>query len=112
MRYKSDMRALWLLSILATGCECSATGAACASSSDCTRGQMCIRGACYDEGQDAGRIVRPDSSVVPGFDGGSCATASDAVASLPVDIIIAVDQSASTGEERDAISQNINTNLV
>jgi hypothetical protein len=116
MRYKNPseaaMRIFLLCAMFAAGCECAASGAACASSNDCTRGQMCIRGACYDEGQDAGRVVQPDSSVIPGFDGGSCATASAAVAPLPVDVIIVVDQSASTGEERDAISQNINTNLV
>lgn len=106
------MRFFSWIAIFAAGCECSAMPATCASSSDCTRGETCVGGFCRDSTFDAGRFQLPDSDVIPGFDGGSCARASDEVAALPVDIIVVVDQSASTGEERDAISENINTNLV
>jgi hypothetical protein len=55
---------------------------------------------------------RPPFDAGPEPDSGTCAIATGEVASLPVDIIIMVDQSPSTGEERDAIEANINTNLV
>jgi len=44
-------------------------------------------------------------------DAAACAVASDEPASMPVDIIIAIDQSASMGEERDGVRDNINVSL-
>lgn len=41
----------------------------------------------------------------------ACATASDQVVAAPVDIIIAIDQSASMGEEIQGVKDNLNTNL-
>lgn len=46
-----------------------------------------------------------------GPDAAACAVASDEPATQPVDIIIAIDQSASMGEERQGVEDNINTNL-
>ena len=105
--------ALGLL-VFASGCDCSS---GCSTSRDCARGSVCIDGRCQGGGDsggaglDGGGNPRLDGTV-PVPDGGTCAQASDEVAALPVDIIIAVDQSPSTADENVAISQNINTNLV
>lgn len=52
---------------------------------------------------DVDAIVWPDAA--------ACATGNDEILPTPVDIIIAIDQSASMIEERDAVRQNINANL-
>lgn len=103
------------LAFSVAGCDCGGSLGSCDRSADCPRGEVCSRGRC---------VVRVDGSPLPeddapfttadaiGFDGAACATGSDEVATQPVDIIVIVDQSASTGEERDAIEANINTNLV
>jgi hypothetical protein len=107
-----------LLASLIAGCSCGGPALRpCTSSRDCRIGTVCSSGRCVphmdgtvedDSGPyDAGAVL----DAIP-FDGAACAIASDVVATQPVDIIVVVDQSASTGEERDAIEANISTNLV
>jgi len=100
---------------LVAACDCSSnTEPECTTSADCPMPQICVDGECQlpmtpmDSGIDTTPRPIPDAEV----DGGTCATGSEEAVALPVDIIIAVDQSASTGEERDAIQANINTNMV
>jgi len=62
--------------------------------------------------QHDGGVPGDGSSTDGGYgDAAACALASDEPASMPVDIIIAIDQSASMGEERDGVRDNINANL-
>lgn len=112
--------AAFLVAAGAAGCDCGGglPRRACTTAADCPRGESCVSGRCV-AGMDAGTgadargtdapFVSPDAI---GFDGAACARSSDDVATQPVDIIVMVDQSASTGEERDAIEANINTNLI
>lgn len=63
--------------------------------------------------QNDGGVVGDGGVPNDGGDGdaAACAVASDEPASMPVDIIIAIDQSASMGEERDGVRDNINDHL-
>ncbi len=103
-------RFLIVLAVFLAGCDCAGTPGTCSTAADCPRGFRCVDRACVLPGADGGTPI--DADFPPDFDAGACATGSGAIASLPVDIIIAVDQSASTGDEAAAISNNINTNLV
>ncbi len=115
----------WILGV--AGCDCGdgATPGTCTTTADCPRSQMCAAGRCVarSDGGDMDAAL-PDGSRpmdaapadgpapdAPRDDGGVCATASGTPGPLPVDVIVMVDQSASTGEEADAIRANINTNL-
>ncbi len=113
-------------SISISGCDCGGSAVACTTSSECESGEICrdsvcVRlpdGAVLDGAVEDGRVAMDGE---PPFDGagrdgdvgdtGVCAEATGEPGRLPVDVIVMVDQSASTGEERDAIQANINTNL-
>lgn len=92
------------LGALVLGIACAATG----------RGDDGDAGTNSNAGD--GQVNPPDDSTVAGDssvepDAEACAVASDEAASMPVDIIIAIDQSASMGEENQGVRDNINTNL-
>jgi hypothetical protein len=126
MRVTFALTVLTFLALAAPGCSC-ASSTSCATSADCSRSQSCIDGMCTtrsdagpdmdgsrtDSGPGADTGPGPDGPVMdatPG-DTGVCGTATGTPGRLPVDVIVMVDQSASTGEEAAAIQANINTNL-
>jgi hypothetical protein len=98
----------------ASGCNCGdPNGGTCRTSAECPRGQVCERGRCVPYDGDAGPTPPDTGARRDAYgDAGTCAVGGAVVASAPVDIIIVVDQSASTGEEQDAISTNLSSRLV
>ncbi len=87
---------------------------ALATSSGCS----CASGESEDSGQGAASNASGSLGGNLGIGGqgggglGTCATASDEVVASPVDVIFAIDQSASMGEEIQGVIDNLNTNLV
>lgn len=121
------MRRILVFVLALGGCDCGSSADPCMVAADCALGELCIDNTCtpqVDGGDedaralpDGGRFDVPGD--VPGLDGsmssdadtGVCATATGTPGRVPVDIIVIVDQSASTGEEAAGIQANINTNL-
>jgi hypothetical protein len=102
------------LAALAAALLCSLAACAespdgsCLRQEDCPAGQVCRAGRCVPMGDGA-------DADAAGDDGGgevpACARASDEVVPTPVDIIIAIDESASMGEERDGVQATLNDSL-
>lgn len=109
---------LALVALLASGCSCSeesVTPGACESVAECTAGEACIDGRCVPgsdgslpEG-DGGSGPR-DANLPPPVDAGPCRAinAESTVEPIPVDIIIAIDNSGSMSQEAAEVRTNIN----
>ncbi|MDQ3032620.1 MAG: hypothetical protein M3Y87_09405 [Myxococcota bacterium] len=104
---------------LASGCDCSGGEGSCETSSDCSGSRRCIDGFCLlprdaagGDGVDASlsdaNVVRPDTG--PAIDAGPCraVSAESTIEPIPVDIIIAIDNSGSMTEEAAEVRTNIN----
>lgn len=109
---------LALVALLATGCSCSeesGTPGTCDTRADCAAGEACVDGRCVPESDgslpvtDAGSEPR-DANLPPPVDAGPCRAinAESTVEPIPVDIIIAIDNSGSMGQEAEEVRTNIN----
>jgi hypothetical protein len=112
-----------LATLLASGCDCSAEPlgssgpSTCESVRDCTGGRACVDGRCVlrrDSGAPAD-APGPDTTIAvrdsgPAIDAGPCldVSAESTVEPIPVDIIIAIDNSGSMSEEAAEVRTNIN----
>lgn len=109
-----------LATALASGCDCAGeTAGSCETIRDCSGGRACIDGRCVaspDGGGDLddaslsdADIERPDTG--PRVDAGPCraVSAESTIEPIPVDIIIAIDNSGSMSEEAAEVRANINT---
>lgn len=110
------MAALWM-----SGCDCAGSGGGgmpCRSSTECSGGLMCIDSRCQvpsDAGSGLDGSVPPDTGArdaffPPPIDAGPCTaiSAESTVEAVPVDIIIAIDNSGSMSEEAAEVRMNIN----
>ena len=98
---------LWQMSL--GGLSCLMIALACGASEEG------VAGPGSGGGSGGGGAAIGDGSAATSGNGGfagACAVASGEVASSPVDVIFAIDQSASMGEEIDGVVKNLNTNLV
>jgi hypothetical protein len=108
-----------LASGLASGCDCSGeTAGSCDTASDCSGGRACVDGRCISRTDGGGgvyatledaNVERPDTG--PAIDAGPCraVSAESTIEPIPVDIIIAIDNSGSMSEEAAEVRTNINT---
>ena len=109
-----------LLVLFVSGCECAGPDAgSCRTASDCSRGQICVDNMCRPGGSldgglpdaepiDVGPL--PDRYIPPAEDAGPCreVTGESTVEPVPVDIIIAIDNSGSMSEEATQVRENVN----
>lgn len=103
---------------LLSACDCAGPSArvACDDTTDCGAGEICRGGVCTDDGSSvdggggSGDASLPRDGAVVGRDAGSCRdiTSESTVAPVPVDIIIAIDNSGSMSEEAAEVRRNIN----
>lgn len=105
---------------LAAGCDCAGEtgGGACETSAQCELGESCVDGRCAPRsaedaggtpGVDSGAEPR-DANLPPPVDAGPCRAlnAESTVEPIPVDIIIAIDNSGSMSQEAEEVRMNIN----
>ncbi len=94
---------------LVPGCGAEGEPTGCSRPTDCPAGYVCTAGRCV-RGGDGGEVEAVEADDAGG-DEPTCARASDEAVPTPVDIIIAIDQSASMGQERDGVQATINDSL-
>jgi hypothetical protein len=106
---------------LALGCSCDdVPSGSCNSSRDCRSGLICRDNRCTADTRDGGpgdanetpdALEIPDVFVPPVMDAGPCRSVSgeSTIVPIPVDIIIAIDNSGSMTAEAMEVQRNINT---
>ncbi len=114
------LTSVFAVAMLAPGCDCSGEAAgSCRSAADCQGGRICVDMRCVRAsdgggGTDAGDPTDsgplPDRNLPPPMDAGPCRAVSgmSTIEPVPVDIIIAIDNSGSMAAEAAEVRRNIN----
>lgn len=114
--------ALFVLAIGLSACSAgNGSEGRCATSTECSGGRVCLDGRCVrggvpdasvdaGRGADAGPDASADANVPVPVDAGPCreVSAESTVEPVPVDILVAIDNSGSMTEEASEVQSNLN----